>query len=157
MTGPTGEQGPKGDTGARGEAGSTGMRGPRGIDTLGSEPADVSGPLAMDFIRKLTLSVLGLLVIVVAFLIFYLVTYVQEQRLLSECYRQAFEETNRALVVTVAAAARDRGGLKTLLESLTDPERTGAQRSADLEKYLQLLADGEADRAATPVLPARTC
>lgn len=121
------------------------------------DAAAASGPLAMDFIRKLTLSVLALMVIVVGFLGFYLVTYVQEQRLLSECYRKAFEEQSSALAITVGAAGRDRRGLRELIESITNPDLSREQQAADLEEYKRLLAFGEAERATNPVLPARTC
>lgn len=119
-------------------------------------PPEVHGPLAMDFIRKLTLATLALMVVVVAALSLYLMTYVREQRELSECYRQAFNETNSAIATSVAAAGRDRRGLLDMLTAISDPARTREQRAGDLETYRLLLARGEAERASNP-LPNRIC
>lgn len=120
------------------------------------EDPDLRSPPSWDFIRILTLAMLAIVAVVVAFLGYYLVTYVKEQRQLSECYRSAFNETNSALATTISAAGRDRRGLLALLTSLTDPAQTREQRSAELEAYKQLLAMGEVERASNP-LPNRTC
>jgi hypothetical protein len=152
VPGTPGAKGDPGDTGARGVAGSTGLRGPRGIDA-----DDSPGQFTLDLVGKLTLAVLALMAAVVGCLAVYLTTYVQEQRVLSECTAQSLNELNDSLVITVGAAGRDRRGLLALLTSLTDPERTREQRVADLEEYKQVLAASEAERAINPIRPARAC
>lgn len=122
----------------------------------GSEDDQPRSPLTWDAIRIVTVSLLSIVAVVVAFLSVYMVTYVQEQRELSECYRSAFNETNSALATTIGAAGRDRRGLLALLTSLTDPEKTREQRTSELEAYKRLLATGEAERATNPI-PNRTC
>lgn len=153
-TGPAGEQGhigETGETGARGMTGADGRRGPRGNDGEDQPAAE------WDTVRIATLLMLAIVAITVAALIWFLMTYVAEQRARSECYRDSFKELNASLVITVGAAGRDRRGLLDLLTSLTDPERPREQRAADLETYKRTLASSEAERSTNPILPARTC
>ncbi len=149
--GPAGEQGHIGETGARGMTGADGQRGPRGDDG-----EDQAAP-EWDTIRIATLILLAIVAVTVGALIWFLMTYVAEQRSRSECYRDSFKELNASLVITVGAAGRDRRGLLELLTSLTDPERPREQRAADLEEYKRILASSEAERSTNPILPARTC
>lgn len=114
------------------------------------------GPLAWDAIRIVTVGMLTIVAIVVGLLCFYLLTYVKDQRELSECYRSAFGELQSAIGTTVNAAGNDRRALRTLVTSLTDPERSREQRQAALDSYVHTLDASEQARANNP-LPNRTC
>jgi hypothetical protein len=118
------------------------------------EPA--RGPLAWDAIRIVTVGLLTIVALVVSFLCIYLVTYVQEQRELSECYAAAFNELQSAIGTTTGAAVDDRRALRTLVTSLTDPEKSREQRQAALDSYVHTLDASEQARANNP-LPNRTC
>lgn len=110
----------------------------------------------VDSLRLVTLALLAAMVIAVAGLGAYLVTYVRDQRLTAECYASAFEELNASLLVSREAAKQDRGQLRTLVTSIVDPESDqGAVRVA-LDNYVAALDAADRDRAAAP-LPNRTC
>lgn len=118
------------------------------------EPA--RGPLAWDAIRVVTFGLLTIVAIVVGLLCFYLLTYVKDQRELSECYRSAFVELQSAIGTTVGAAGNDRIALRKLVTSLTDPEKSREQRQAALDSYVHTLDASEQARENNP-LPNRTC
>jgi hypothetical protein len=147
--GERGEPGATGAAGARGAAGTTGLRGPRGDDG-----SDVTHE--WDTLRVATLALLGLLTLAVGALLWFVLTYVAEQRALSECHRRAFAETNTSLVAITGAAGRDRADLLEVLNALTDPLASEQTRAAALESYKRTLTATNAARADNP-LPTRTC
>lgn len=148
-TGKTGQAGQVGQVGETGARGTAGLRGPRGDD--GEDTAQET-----DTLRVVTLVVLAILAIVVGALVWFLLTYVQEQRLLSECHRVAFNETNSSLRTIVGAAARDRADLLAVLNTITDQASTREARAAAMESYKATLAATNQSRASNP-LPERTC
>ena len=114
---------------------------------------DAPGP---DPLRVVTLVLVTAMVLAVVGLVFYLTTYVREQRLTAECYQSAFTELNESLAVSREAARQDRGELRTLITSFTNPESSREQVRAALDRYIDALNAADRDRASAP-LPNRTC
>lgn len=109
-----------------------------------------------DPLRVVTMALLGLMVAAVIGLTWYLVAYVQDQRLTSECYQAAFEELQASLRVSREAARSDRIELRDLIVSISDPSLVPAQRRQALADYVAAIDETEQARAKAP-LPSRTC
>lgn len=109
-----------------------------------------------DPLRVVTMVLNLAMVLVVAGLALYLVTYVQDQREKSDCYQAAFNELNASLAVSRETARQDRAELRTLVTSLTDPEKSSQQRRGALDVFVAALDDADEERARAP-LPQRTC
>lgn len=109
-----------------------------------------------DPLRVAAAALLALMVIVVGGLTWYLLTYVQAQRLTSECYNAAFDELQTSLRVSREASRSDRFELRDLINSISDPAKTAADRRAALADYVAAVDQSEQARALAP-LPARTC
>jgi aminoglycoside phosphotransferase (APT) family kinase protein len=116
-------------------------------------PAEDTRP---DPLRVVTLVLVATMTLSVLGMIFYLVTYVRGQRELTECNSHAFQELNSSLAVSREAARQDRAELRTLVTSLTDPEKSAAQRKDALDVFVAALNGADQDRADAP-LPSRTC
>ena len=110
----------------------------------------------VDSLRLITLGLLAAMVLAVAGLGAYLVTYVRDQRLTAECYATAFEELNASLLVSREAAKQDRGQLRTLITALTEPGSDQDAVRGALDNYVAALDEADRDRVAAP-LPNRTC
>lgn len=120
------------------------------------EHPDTDDVQAPDPLRVVTLVLVAAMVLAVAGLIFYLVTFVREQRQTAECYQKALTELNTSLAVSREAARQDRAELRTLVTSITDPAKTSQERRDALDRYAAALDAADRDRAAAP-LPTRTC
>lgn len=116
-------------------------------------PQDPQGP---DPLRVVTLVLVAAMVLAVAGLIFYLTTFVRDQRETAECYHAAFHELNQSLAVSREAGRQDRAELRTLIASFTNPASTPEQVRVSLDTYIAALNAADRDRAAAP-LPNRTC
>jgi hypothetical protein len=113
-------------------------------------------PTERDPLRVVTMALLALMVAAVIGLTWYLVAYVQAQRLTSECYNAAFNELQTSLRVSRDAARGDRIELRDLISSISDPSLTQQQRRQALADYVAAVDDSEQARAKAP-LPTRTC
>lgn len=120
--------------------------------------ADETAPIRAerDPLRVVTMALLGLMVAAVAGLTWYLVAYVQDQRETNECYQGSFRDLQSSLQVSREAARSDRIELRNLINSISDPSLTPAQRRQALEDYVAAVDESEQARAKAP-LPARTC
>ncbi len=102
------------------------------------------------------MALLALMVAAVIGLTWYLVAYVQDQRLTSECYNAAFNELQTSLRVSREAARSDRIEFRDLLDSINDTSKTQAERRAALADYVAAVDASELARSKAP-LPTRTC
>lgn len=109
-----------------------------------------------DPLRLVTMALLALMVAAVIGLTWYLVSYVQSQRLTSECYNASFVGLQNSLQVSRDAARSDRIELRDLISSISDTSKTTAERRKALEDYVAAIDQSEQARALAP-LPARTC
>lgn len=109
-----------------------------------------------DPLRVVTMVLLALMVVAYAGLTWYLVVYVQGQRLTNECYQGAFDELRGSLQVSREAARSDRIELRDLISSVSDPTKTTADRRAALADYVAAIDQSDQARALAP-LPARNC
>lgn len=109
-----------------------------------------------DPLRVVTMVLLALMVVAFAGLTWYLVVYVQGQRLTNECYQGAFDELRSSLQVSRETARSDRIELRDLISSVSDPTKTTADRRAALSDYVAAIDQSDQARALAP-LPARTC
>lgn len=113
-------------------------------------------PVERDPLRLVTMALLALMVAAVVGLTWYLVSYVQSQRLTNECYQGSFGSLQSSLQVSREAARSDRIELRDLISSISDPAKTPAERRKALEDYVTAIDQSEQARALAP-LPARTC
>lgn len=120
-----------------------------------NEQPTEDGP-GTDPLRVVTLALITAMVLTVSGLSLYLVTYVRDQRETAECYQAAFDELNDSLAVSREAARQDRAELRTLVTSLTDPEKTTQERRAALAVFVRAIDAAEETRGRAP-LPSRTC
>lgn len=109
-----------------------------------------------DPLRIVTMVLLGLMVAAVIGLTWYLISYVQDQRVTNSCYQDAFDELQTSLRVSRDAARSDRLELRDLINSISDTALAPDQRRQALEDYVTAVDDSEQARAKAP-LPARTC
>lgn len=109
-----------------------------------------------DPLRLVTMALLALMVAAVIGLTWYLVSYVQAQRVTSECYSDSFDELRGSLQVSRDAARSDRIEFRDLIESISDTSKTVAERRKALEDYVAAIDQSEQARALAP-LPARAC
>lgn len=144
---PATEQGPPGESGPRGPAGADGPRGPAGVD------ADLDTP-ERDALRVATLTLLALVVIVVAAMVWFLLTYVQAQRETNRCYQQLTGDIRAWIDGAVDPGRQDRQAQRELL---TRP-RSDDPRVELLHVAAQrgLLDAADAARARNPI-PDRRC
>lgn len=104
-------------------------------------------------LRIATVALLGSVLVGLAALMFYLITFAQDQRETNECYQaQIVALTNWAAVVSQAGRS-DRQAQRELL--LAQGEFAGGQSGA-LERYLRQLDEADQTRSAAPV-PPLTC
>lgn len=106
--------------------------------------------LQMDGIRIATLAVLSLVTITVVALGVFLVTYVQDQRLINECYQRQIVALTDWAETAVAAGRTDRQAQRELL--LADGLPPGEARA----RYLQKLDEADRTRSSAPV-PEQRC
>lgn len=109
--------------------------------------------LQMDAIRIATLAVLSLVTITVVALSVFLVTYVQNQRLINECYQRHLVALTDWAATAVQAGRADRQAQRELLLA-TVP--TAEPRQAALDRYLAQLDEADRTRSSAPV-PEQRC
>jgi hypothetical protein len=113
---------------------------------------DTPAVLAMDWIRVTTLVTLAVLTVVVIAQSAYLVTYVQSQRQVNECYQGQIETLLDWAESAVAAGRSDRQAQRELLLS----RDAGIDGRSALDRYLSELDEADRTRAAaTP--PTERC
>ncbi len=114
---------------------------------------DRPAPVAPDPLRLVTTCLLGLLTVVVAALVIYLVLFVGAQRQTVECLQAGYAELNSSVSAARVAAAQDRQAQRELLLA-----QAGADVRGDtaIDRYLARLDDADATRDANP-LPVRRC
>lgn len=112
------------------------------------------GPmLQMDGIRIATLAVLAVDTLVVVLLAVFLVTNVQDQRQVNECYQRQIVALTDWAKTAVEAGRTDRQAQRELLLSrATTPE----DRQAVLDRYLAQLDEADRTRRSVPV-PEQRC
>lgn len=112
--------------------------------------------LAMDGIRIATLCVLAVDTLVVVLLAVFLVTNVQSQRQVNECYQRQADELLSAIVAGRQAAAADRTAQLTMLNTILDPASGPEARRAAVEGWRQALDQGDQTRSSAPI-PTQRC
>lgn len=109
--------------------------------------------LQMDAIRIATLTVLSLVTITVVALGVFLVTYVQDQRLVNECYQRQLVALTDWAQTAVQAGRADRQAQRELLLASAP---TAEARQAALDRYLAQLDEADRTRSSAPV-PEQRC
>jgi len=112
--------------------------------------------LQMDGIRVATLAVLSLVTITVMALAVFMVTYVQDQRLVNECYQRQFDDTLTSIVAGRQAAAQDRAAQLAMLNTILDPGSSPETRRTAVEGWREALAAAEGTRSSAP-MPTQRC
>lgn len=108
---------------------------------------------AMDGIRIATLCVLAVDTLVVVLLAVFLVTNVQGQRQVNECYQtQIVALTNWAATATQAARTDRQAQRELLIARASAPE----DRQAAVDRYLAQLDEADRTRQSAPV-PEQRC
>jgi hypothetical protein len=120
------------------------------IPALPPEPAPM---LQMDGIRLATLAVLAVDTLVVVLLAMFLVTNVQSQRQVNECYQQVVDDIVTYLSTAAQAGRSDRQAQRELL---TIQATTTEERRAALDRYLAQLDEADRTRSTNPV-PTQRC
>lgn len=130
---------------------------PDPIAALHDDPAESVPPvLAMDGIRIATLIMLGVHTVAVIVLSVFLVTNVQDQRQVNECYQDQSDQLLSAITAGRLAAAQDRAAQLAMLNTLLDPASGPETRRAAVEGWRQALAQGDQTRSSAPV-PTQRC
>jgi hypothetical protein len=112
--------------------------------------------LQMDGIRIATLAVLSLVTITVVALAVFLVTYVQDQRLVNECYQRQADELLSSIVAGRQAADQDRAAQLAMLNTILDPGSSPEARRTAIEGWRQALA--QADQTGSSArIPEQRC
>lgn len=112
-----------------------------------------SGPVEPDPLRVVTTCLLGLLTVVVAALVAYLVMFVGSQQRTVECLQAAYAELNSSTSAARAAGAQDRQAQRELLLDQAAGDR---RAEAAIDRFLVKLDEADATRDANP-LPVRRC
>jgi hypothetical protein len=119
----------------------------------GAPPTESVPPaLAMDGIRIATLAMLGVHTIAVIVLSVFLVTNVQSQRQVNECYQQATDQIISWANAAVPAARSDRQAQRELLLN----NLSGGDPRAAIERYLAKLDEADRERSISP-FPTQRC
>jgi hypothetical protein len=107
--------------------------------------------LQMDGIRLATLAVLAVDTLVVILLAVFLVTNVQDQRVLNECYQRHIDALTAWATTAVQAGTESRQAQRELLlsQGVVDPGQARQQ-------YLDRLDEADRTRSTAPV-PAQRC
>jgi hypothetical protein len=112
--------------------------------------------LAMDSIRIATLIVLACLVVSSIFQGVYLVTSVQQQRVVNECYQDQADQMLSAITVGRQATAQDRAAQLAMLNTLLDPGSSPDARRVAIEGWRLALGEADRTRSLAPV-PTQRC
>jgi hypothetical protein len=124
-----------------------------GDDMKLPEIVDHGPMLQMDGIRIATLAVLAVDTLVVVLLAVFLVTNVQDQRQVNECYQRQIVALTEWAKTAVEAGRTDRQAQRELLLSrATTPD----DRQAVLDRYLAQLDEADRTRRSVPV-PEQRC
>lgn len=115
-----------------------------------------SPSLQMDGIRIATLAVLAVDTLVVILLAVFLVTNVQSQRQVNECYQNQADQTLSALIAGRQAATQDRAAQLAMLNTILDPHSTPEVRRTAVESWRQALVQADQTRSTAPV-PTQRC
>ena len=108
--------------------------------------------LAMDGIRIATLVMLGVHTVAVVVLSVFLVTNVQEQRQVNECYQDLLDDVVAWANAAVTAGTSNRQAQRELLLA----QESGIDRRVAIERYLDQLDQADRTRSTAPV-PAQRC
>jgi hypothetical protein len=117
--------------------------------TVQDDQAEAPPVLRFDAIRIATLAVLSAVAVATIGLIFYLVTFVQDQREANECYQRQIASLTTWAATAVEAGRSDRQAQRELLLS----DGTIVDQRAALDRYLERLDEADQSRAAAPVPP----
>lgn len=112
--------------------------------------------LQMDGIRVATLAVLAIDTLIVVLLAVFLVTNVQAQREVNECYQGQFDQLLSAVHVGRQVTAQDRAAQLAMLNTILDPASTPETRRAAVEGWQRALTQGDQTRSSAPV-PTQRC
>jgi hypothetical protein len=119
----------------------------------GNPPAESVPPaLAMDVIRIATLVMLGVHTIAVVVLSVFLVTNVQSQRQVNECYQDVVDQIVTWANAAVPAGRSDRQAQRELLLN----NLAGGDPRAAIERYLTKLDEADRERSTSP-FPTQRC
>jgi ABC-type transporter MlaC component len=110
----------------------------------------------MDGIRIATLAVLSVDTLVVILLAVFLVTNVQSQRQVNECYQDQADQMLSAITAGRQAAAQDRAAQLAMLNTILDPGSSPEARRASVEGWRQALDEADRTRSTAPV-PTQRC
>lgn len=112
--------------------------------------------IQMDGIRIATLCVLAVDTLVVVLLAVFLVTNVQSQRQVNECYQNQADQMLSSIIAGRQAAAQDRTAQLAMLNTILDPASGPEVRRAAVEGWRQALTQGDQTRSSAPV-PTQRC
>jgi len=125
---------------------------PDPIEVLHGDVPERPAVLAMDGIRIATLIMLGVHTIAVVVLSVFLMTNVQSQRQVNECYQDLLDSTVAWANTAVQAGRSDRQAQRELLLA----QESGIDRRTAVERYLDQLDEADRTRTTAPV-PAQRC
>lgn len=115
------------------------------------DPEPVKPPV--DSLRLATLAVLAVDTLTVILLAAFLLTSVQSQRQVNECYQRLTDDVTSYLGVAAQAARTDRQAQRELLT--TTPGTPDDGRAA-LDRYLARLDEADRTRSTNPI-PVQRC
>lgn len=115
-----------------------------------------STKIQMDGIRIATLAVLSVDTLVVILLAVFLVTNVQSQRQVNECYQNQADQMLSVITAGRQASAQDRAAQLAMLNTILDPGSSPEARRASVEGWRQALAEADRTRSTAPV-PTQRC
>jgi hypothetical protein len=117
-----------------------------------SSTESVPPALAMDGVRIATLVMLGVHTIAVVVLSVFLVTNVQSQRQVNECYQDVVDQIVTWANAAVPAGRSDRQAQRELLWN----NLAGGDQRAAIERYLTKLDEADRERSTSP-FPTQRC
>jgi hypothetical protein len=124
------------------------------VEVLHGDPGPPLAPmLQMDGIRIATLVVLTVDTLIMVLLVVFLMTNVQQQRELNECYQRQIVALTDWAQNAVEAGRADRQAQRELLLASAP---TAEARQAALDRYLARLDEADRTRSSAPV-PEQRC
>jgi hypothetical protein len=120
------------------------------------DPRPYPPALAMDGIRIATLVMLGVHTIAVVVLSVFLVTNVQSQRQVNECYQDQADQMLSAITAGRQATAQDRAAQLAMLNTILDPGSSADARRVAIEGWRYALGEADRTRSVSP-LPTQRC
>jgi hypothetical protein len=110
----------------------------------------------MDGVRVATLILLGVHTIAVVVLSVFLMTNVQSQRLVNECYQNQTDQLLSAIIAGRQATVQDRSAQLAMLNVLLEPGSSPEARRAAIAGWHHALSEADRTRSLAPI-PTQRC